>query len=264
MEHIEYQKQSRSQNFLQYFGLIVIIVAVSIGVSFLTTDNKSINAYEEGNNAAHRGDYTTAIENFEYMAQNAKNDEDKARGFISLGYTYMALNDIDTAKIALMSAKEIAETTPRDDLTGIASAELALLNNNPEEAQKQYMFAYDADPQNYEINNSMAIFYMDLEGRSTEYINDSQALIHAQKAFDAKDEYTHVTATFHLGLAHYFNENFTEAIQYLTQLQDPTAWYWTALAYYDSQDQAQADTFMQKALNAGIQPEPEILTLFNM
>jgi tetratricopeptide (TPR) repeat protein len=139
-----------------------------------------------------------------------------------------------------------------------ACLDIAYYEEKPSVAKDYYLKALALDPNDFQVNNSLTVLYLDLEDTYPAYVDYAAALRHAQKAYDVdKSEITKQN----LATAHFFNENYSQTISLLSNTnftQHPYAALSLGLAYAATEDKANARLYLQKAVDAGIEVPPEV------
>jgi tetratricopeptide (TPR) repeat protein len=133
----------------------------------------------------------------------------------------------------------------------LISGEIAFLEGKPNAAQLSYQKAYQIDPNDFQVNNALALFYMDLEEVAPQYADYKKALSHAQRAFELSNL---ELAKQNLAIAHLFNKNYNQTISLLSSSdfnKEPYLAYWIGLAYAGKDDVINAKTYLQTAVNGG-------------
>lgn len=232
----------------------VIIIGISAAIGyFYSIDEEENLQNNEAIESFDQGDSTTAIEQFRQAADSAVKDENKILYLKNLGYVYFSDGSYEEAEKTFREA--LALTKPETLDYYLILAEIAFLEENPEEALANYTKAYELNPNDYQTNNSLALFFLDLDGWFPDYIDDEKALFHAQKALENDDAGLELTKQ-NLGIAHYFNSNYSEAIKYLSTTdyaRQPAVGYWMGYAYYGKGDYDNAVYYFQLAKDAGVE-----------
>ena len=113
----------------------------------------------------------------------------------------------------------------------LISAEIALLQGKPNSAYISFNKALELKPDDFQVNNSLAIFYMNLDGSSADYENYPKALTYALKANNLSN--SEVTRE-NLGIAYFWNDNYDQSIALLSQTniaQHPYVGFWLGYDY---------------------------------
>lgn len=237
-------------------GIIVILLVVGLGIwgsmddGAIEKNNQAISNFDSGNSEQ-------AIRQFQQASQEATGADTKLNTLKNLGYVYSSEGQYDQA---LQSFREALTYTNEGSFDYyLVSGEIAILEGKPNAAQISYNKAYDLSPNDFQINNALNLFYLDLEGVAPYYENYPKALTHAQKAYDVSTSDVKNIATQNLAIAHFFNENYDRTISLLSsQSNDPYIAYWLGLSYAVKEDEANAKFYFQRAVDGGVDVEPEV------
>jgi tetratricopeptide (TPR) repeat protein len=221
----------------------------SIDSTAVDTNNKGLSAYDSGNS-------DQAISQFQQASQDAVTNDTKVNTLKNLAYVYSSESKNDLALSTFEEALALTSNGSFDYY--LISGEIALLEGKPNGAQIAYNKAYQLEPNEFQINNALALFYLDLEEMAPQYTDYKKALTHAQKAYDlSKLE----IAKQNLAIAYYFNENYNQTISLLSTsnfTSHPYAAYWLGLAYAQKEDPVNAKLYFRKAIAGGAVVPQEI------
>ncbi len=230
--------------------VFLILTVVGVGV-YLSLDEDSIEKNNEGLTSFDSGDSQTAINQLQEAKGEAITNENKINTLKNLGYVY---SSEEQNLEALKSFKEALNLTKNHSFDYyLISGEIAELENNPTLAVQNYNKAYEIDPNDFQVNNSLALFYLDLDEIAPQYVDYPKALSYAKKAYEYDLE-KQETIKQNLAIAHYFNNNFNQTISLLSTsnyTQHPYAAFWLGLAYLEKEDDLNAKFYLQKAVNGG-------------
>jgi len=237
-------------------GIIVILVVVGLGIwgsmddEAIEKNNQAISNFDSGNSEQ-------AIRQFQQASQEATGSDTKLNTLKNLGYVYSSEGQYDQALQSFREALTYANEGSFDHY--LVSGEIALLEGKPNAAQISYDKAYELSPSDFQINNALNLFYLDLESVAPYYVNYPKALTHAQKAFDVSTSDVKNIATQNLAIAHFFNENYDRTISLLSsQGSDPYIAYWLGWSYAIKEDEANARFYFQRAIDGGVEVEQEV------
>ena len=236
--------------------ILVILAIVGFGI-YGSLDEESITTNNEGLTSFDSGDSQTAINQFERAAQQASTNQTKIDVLKNLGYVHATEGQYSEALDAFKQA--LALTTENSFDYYLISGENALLEYKPNAALLSFNKAYDLKPTDFQVNNSLALFYLDLEEIAPQYSDYAKALSHAKIAYDNDVEKSEVSKQ-NLAIAYFFNENFAQTISLLSTTnlnQHPHMAYWLGWAYAAKGDVSNAKFYFQKAADAGIEMEQE-------
>lgn len=240
--------------------VLIILAIVGFGI-YGSLDKDSISKNNEGLTSFDSGDSQTAINQFQQASKDAITNDTKINTLKNLGYVYATEGQNDLALSTFNEAFALASEGTFDYY--LISGEIALLEGKPNAAQLSYNKAYQISPNEFQINNALAMFYLDLEEIAPQYKDYKKALAYAQRAYDlSKLE----IAKQNLAIAYYFNENYNQTISLLSSSdlnQHPYAAYWLGLAYVNKEDHATAKIYLQKAVNGGAEVPQEIYDYLN-
>jgi len=206
------------------------------------TNNRSLSAFESGNS-------DQAISQLQIASKYAVKNDTKINTLKNLAYAYSSESKNE---LALSTFKEALALTSNGSFDYyLISGEVALLEGKPNEAQLAYNKAYEINPNEFQINNALAMFYLDFESVAPQYIDYKKALIYAQKAYDLNKLESFKQ---NLAIAYYYNENYTQTISLLSTsnfTNHPYAALWLGLAYAQKDDTVNAKFYFQKGFTGG-------------
>lgn len=220
----------------------------------ISINNQGLNNFESGNNQQ-------AISDLNSASQQAVSNDTKVSTLKNLAYAYEA-NDRNAQ--ALSAFEQALPLTSQGSLDNyFISGEIALLQNNPSTALSDFLQANRIDPNDYQVNNSLALFYLNSDGSSTGYEDYPKALQYAQKAYSAdQGEISRENFAF----ANLMNDNYDKAISLYSQSninQHPTVALNMGLAYAGKNDVANAKYYFQKAIDLGVQVPFQVKNYLN-
>lgn len=242
---------------------ILVVVAIIGWIAYSNLDDGSIKTNNEGISSFDSGNSEQAIQQFQEASNSAVTDDTKINTLKNLGYVYATEGQVDLALNSFKDALALAKTYSFDYY--LISGEIAVLEGKPNAAQISYTKAYEIDSNNFQINNALNLFYLDLEEIAPSYSNYPKALIHAKKAYEVSDSGIKNLATKNLGIAHMLNENYDQAISYLSPYANSDVYsaFWLGLAYLSKEDHINAKLYLRKALNGGVEMPQEIIDYLN-
>lgn len=240
--------------------ILVILGFIGYGVysnrdqGAIDTNNTAINSFDSGNN-------TQAIAQFQDASSNATSSDTKIQTLKNLAYVYSSDLQYDKAVSTFQEALKLTTSGSFDYY--LISGEISALQNKPSLAYVSYTKAYQIKPDDYQINNALALFDMDLEGQHPEFEDYKNALTYAQKAYN---ESNLEAAKQNLGMAYYFNEKYDQAISTFVSIsldKDTLTAYWLGLSYARNNDVSNAKLYLQKAINNGVKVPQEVYDYLN-
>lgn len=237
-------------------GIIVILIIIGLSI-YGSLDEESITTNNDGLTSFDSGDSQTAINQFERAAQQASTNQTKIDVLKNLGYVHATEGQYTEALDSFKQALTLTGENTFDYY--LISGEIALLEYKPNAALLSFNKAYDLKPNDFQVNNSLALFYLDLEEIAPQYSDYAKALSHAKIAYDNDVEKSEV-AKQNLAIAYYFNENFAQTISLLSTTnlnQHPFIAYWLGWAYAAQGDEANAKFYFQKAVDAGVEMDQD-------
>ncbi|MBU4511697.1 zinc-ribbon domain-containing protein [Patescibacteria group bacterium] len=266
-EQKEAESFSEKRNFFSTKGVvwaIIIIVVVGLGI-YGSTDEEAVETNNEAMSSFNAGDNEQAISQLKQASNEASKDDTKLNTLKNLGYVYSTESQY---ALALESFKKALAYANKDSFDYfLVSGEVALLEGKPSTAQINYNKAYQLRPNDYQINNALALFYLDMEETAPSYVDYPKALSHAKKAYETVESGLKESAKENLAIVHFYNENYSEAISLMSTInfnQYPYMAYWMGLAYVMIEDDVNAKFYLQKAMNLGEEIEPEFYDYYNL
>ncbi len=239
---------------LLVLGFIGYGVYSNLDQTSIDTNNKAITAYDSGDN-------TQAIAQFQEASQAAATNDTKIQTLKNLGYVYATEGKTDLAIDAFKQALKLTTEGSFDYymITGDISDE----EGKPSSAFVAYKKAYSIDPNDFQINNALALFYMDIYDVHPDFVDYEKALTHALKA----NELSNLTLTKkNLALAYFFNDNYDQTISILTSVDisnQPQYKYFLGLSYAGKEDTVNAKLYLRQAINAGMEVPQEVKDYIN-
>ncbi len=257
---------SHKKSFLSAGKIITIfVVLIMIGVGIYNSlDKESVTKNNDAMTSFNSGDTKGAINQFQQATQNAVTNDTKMDTLINLGYVYSTELQYEKAQQSFKEALGYAKVGSFKYF--LISGEIALLSGNPNSAQINYNKAYELNSNDFQINNALAVFYLDLEEVATDYVDYPRALQYAKKAYELSEINFKNIAKQNLAIAYYFNENYDQTISLLSQYdfnKFPYAALWLGLAYVNKEDHINAKIYLQKAVNGGAEVPQEINDYLN-
>lgn len=226
----------------------------SIDNSAVETNNKALDAYNSGNSEQ-------AIAQFQQASQDAVTNTNKINSLKNLAYAYSTEGKDDLALSTFQEALALASIDSVDYF--LISGEIAELENKPNAALIAYNKAYAKDPADFQVNNSLSLFYLDLYDVHPQYTDYAKALSYAQKANQTQNDNI---SKKNLALAYYFNENYTQTISLLRSVdisKEPSYAYYLGLAYAQTNDTVNAKFYLRQAIAGGMTVPQEVKDYIN-
>lgn len=256
IESKPFWKTKKAIKTLLIIGVVVIGVFLKI---FYFVDNEAVNKSNSGLTSFNSGNSEQAISQFQQASNDAVSNDTKRNTLINLAYVYASEGKNDLSLKTFKEAVVLAEKDSFDYY--LILGEIDLMEKRPDKALLNYNSAYQLKPNDFQINNALNLFYLDLDGSASKYANYAKALNYAQKAYEVSDDMVKNIARQNLALAYFFNKNFDQALPLFlacNSVSDPSINYWIGLTYLGKDDAINAKVYLQRAKNAGVPIEPEI------
>lgn len=240
----------------EIIGVTFVILLIGVGI-YNSLDEDAVNINDKGLSSFSAGDSEQAAYQLQRASEEAVRGDTKLTTLKNLGYVYSSEGEYQKALDSFRKALKHTEEGTFDYY--LVSGEIALLEGKPNSAQISYQKAYEKRPENFQINNALALFYLDLEELNPEFENYSMALEHAQKAHRVSDSHTKEIAKENLAIAHLMNENYERSISLFSSFninKKPYAAYWLGMAYLANGDEQNGIYYLRQAQDAGIELEP--------
>jgi len=249
-----------SWNVGKIIRIIIVLSLIGWGIyssqddAVIEKNNNAMSSFDSGNNEQ-------AINDFKEASQDAVLTENKINTLKNLAYAY---SSDSKDGLAANSFKEALALTTSDSFDYyLISGEIALLENKPNLAQIYYNKAYDKNPDDFQINNALTLFYLDINDTAPKYSDYKKALQYALRAAQLSDLQL---VKQNLGIAYYFNENYSQAILILSNLtidKDSYTAYWLGLSYAGDNDPMNAKFYFRKAIANGVEVTQEVYDYIN-
>jgi len=205
------------------------------------------------------GNSSQAISHLQQASEGAITNDTKINTLKNLAYAYSTEGKND---LSLKTFKEALALASNDSFDYyLISGEIGLLERKPDLALSNYNKAYQINPNNFQINNALNLFYIDLDESAKSYANYPKALGYAQKAYEVSEASVKNIAKQNLAISYLFNKKYEQAITLFLSAdlaKEPYANYWLGVTYVAKGDSANAKIYLKKAKDAGIKLEPEL------
>lgn len=259
-EHFSKTHQKSSWGAGRIIGILIFVGLIGLGRynsqddKVIEKNNNAITSFDSGNNEQ-------AINGFQEASKNAVSTENKINSLKNLAYVYSTDGKND---LAISSFKEALALTAQDSFDYyLIAGEIALLENKPNSAQIAYGKAYEKSPSDFQINNALTLFYLDIEGKAPQYADYKKAVQYAERAIQLSDLQL---AKQNLGIAYFFNDNYSKAISTfrgLTIQSDPVVNYFLGLSYAGNDDSVNAKFYLNKAITEGQEVPQKVVDYIN-
>jgi len=268
----EMEKVSGKENFFTRFfyykGVLnlqkIISIAIFIGALVLSIyfglDEGSVEKNNSALDSYNDGDADSAIVQLIEAREDAFTDDMKLNASLNLAYVYLSEMEMEKALVSLKDAFSYADEYSFEHY--LILGEIALVELDPAEALLNYNKAHDLKPRDFQINNALSLFYVDMDEVAIDYYDYPKALAYAKTAFEVSEPMVKDVARMNLGLAYYFNDMYDEAIEMFIILdseKDPYVAYWLGLSYAFNEDHVKGKYFLQKAVDSGIEVSEDVL-----
>ncbi len=265
--------KSKSSNFkfrgrpLNIPGLVVIliiIVLVIYGAYASSQDDTARQSNDQGLSSMNNGNTQLATQQLQSASQTASDDNIKRATLINLAYVYESDNKDLQALTTFKQALQLAQSNTSDYY--LILAEIADLQGDQYSAYTNFNNADQINPNNYQITNSLGLFYLDLDNTSTNYENYPKALILLKKAYSIAPVVNGEIAKQNLAIAYCLNDNYAQTISLLLNENFnnfPYSAYWLGLAYLGEGDSINGRFYLQKAVNLGANVPQKIKDFLN-
>ena len=242
-------------------GVIIVGFFLKFGLgAIIQSDNNSAEKNNEGLANFGSGNSDQAISDLKKASEDAIGGDTKINTLKNLAYVYSSEGKNTLALQTFKEALPLAESNSFNYY--LISGEVALLEGNPELALSSYNKAYNIAPDDFQINNALNLFYLDIEEIAPTYVNYPKALVYAKKAHDNVDDLDlKKIAKENLAIAYFFNEQYDEALSLFLSINStnkPYIDYWIGLVYLVKEDDYNAKIYLRKAKDGGVELEPEL------
>jgi len=246
---------------IKVIAIVLVVAFLFILKSYNLLDKDTVENNNQAITAFDSGDSKQAITQLQKASQDAVINANKINSLKNLAYVYSTESNDDLALSTFNEALSLTSVGSFDYY--LISGEIAELENKPNAAQIAYEKAYKLNPDDFQINNSLALFYMDLYDKAPQYVDYKKALSYAQKAQSHSDL---LVAKKNLALAYYFNENYSQTISLLSSIdlsKEPNYAYFLGLAYARMDDSINAKIYLKQAIAGGVEVPEEVTNYIN-
>jgi tetratricopeptide (TPR) repeat protein len=224
----------------------------SIDDTSVDINNEGINYYDS------TGDSDQAILTFKESAQSATMDDNKVNSYKNLAFVYVTEGEYEKGLAAFEEALSYASDGSFDYF--LISAEIALINNKPNAAKLAYEKAYELKPQDFQVNNGLALFYLNLDELAPAQEDFEKALFYAKRAYEFDPEKLELNKQ-NLALSYYLNGNFdkTISLSLSSNFENyPYSAYLVGLAYLGKDDHDKAKYYFNIAKVQGAEIHKDV------
>jgi tetratricopeptide (TPR) repeat protein len=261
-EHFSKKRGKTSWDFGRIIGIVVVIGLISIG-AYNSQDKEVIDKNNKALSSFDSGDEEQALAGFQDASKNAATTENKISTLKNLAYVYAGDTGLEKKKLALETFKQaLALTSPDSFDYYLIAGEIALLEDKPNSAIIAYNKAYEKNPNDFQVNNALTLFYLNIEGNADDYVDYQKAVQYGERTVQLSDL---KLAKENLGLAYYFNDNYDKAISTFSSLSTtkPVIFYFLGLSYAAKKDSVNAKLYLNKAIAGGQEVPQEVTDYIN-
>ena len=127
-----------------------------------------------------------------------------------------------------------------------------------------YNKALQMEPNDFQVNNTLNLFYLDIADTNPEFVDYPKALTYALKAYNSNSSSS--AATQNLGIAYFFNQKFDTAITYFLKTdinKEPYMALWLGYCYMAKQQPDAAMRYFNIAAKAGVDIPSDVKDYMN-
>jgi len=259
------KKQRRGPSIPATIGIVVIVGAVVWGTYSSSKNDTAIQTANTALTTANSNDTSEAtsqvIQQYKDAYNNATDDATKLTILTNLALTYDSSGDSVNALSTYKQALGYAPQGSSDYY--LILGEIAQLKIDPATAKSDLEQAYKLNPNDYQINNELALFYFDSDNSWTSYDDLPKALQYMKVAYGL--EKNDATAE-NLAMIYYYNKDYQQTINLLLPLNltnHPIAALYLGYAYEQENDSTNAKYYFQKAISLGDQVSQDVNDYIN-
>ncbi len=239
---------------------LVLVVIVIIGGIYAFSDEESVDKNNQAVSSFDAGDTSDeVVSQLKEAADKATTKETRITTLKNLAYLYDSREEEGLARETFEKALEEAKKDSLD--YHLIKGEIAYLDDDFQQAGDHFRKAHQLNSDDFQVNNTLALFYIDLEDESPGVVNYPKALEHAQKAYQESEPDRKSTAGKNLAIAHYFNDDFGQSVELLKDRDfdnDPSSALWLGLAYLNQGYQENAQLYLREAKQRGVEIGPDL------
>jgi len=241
-----------------YMFIIGFMIYGWISGDFTSKNTKGIEELGSGNSESAEEYFTEAV-----SENNTK--ENQIILLKNLAYSQLANKDEEQS---LNSFKEALKLTTKNSFDYYyISGEISELEGKFNLALQNYNKAYELVPLNFQINNALALFYLNGKDLIPQYEDYKKALFHGKMALENSNENMKGMMTRNLAAIYFWNENYDKAISLLSTENidhDPASAFYFGMSYFNKEDSTEDEImkgfdYMKKAADAGFEAAQIIL-----
>ena len=181
-------KSDRNDTKSNFSNKIIAVISILVFIGFRvysTIENDAVKVNNEALDSFESGNSKQAIVQFEEASKTAVSNENKINSLKNLAYVYESEGQDTLALTTFKEALVLSKFETYDYY--LISGEIALLENRPIDARLAYEKAYKISPNEFQINNSLSLFYLDINDFFPEQVDYSKALNYALRADEFSD-----------------------------------------------------------------------------
>ncbi len=224
----------------------------------VTTSNSAVDTFNSNDSQSGT---QSAIQQFQTALSNATDNSTKLTILKNLAFAYDANNDTTDELSTWQQALQYAPKESSDYY--LVSGEIAELQNEPGTASEDLNQANTINPNDYQISNTLGLFYLDLSSSWTAYDSNPKALQYLQESYNLEND---DVSTVNLAVAEYYNNDYQQSISLLTPLNiaaHPAVPFWIGRDYAAENDVTDAKIWFQKGIAAGAQVPQDVTEYMN-
>ncbi len=250
-------------NFKKYSWIFIILFLIGLkGCSYYEDQNneEAIKINDRIINNLSQYSYADATSQLENALSLAKDDRVKADIYSNLGFINLSEEKGAEALDNFNKALDLYDINTFDYF--LMKGEIEYINRDYDKALEYYKKAYNKDPSDFLINNSLAVFYLSLDDESEKYLDVDKAIQHSKRA---KEINNNDLTKSNLATAYTLKEEYQKAINLFNQISnmDSDEEYLLGLNYLNIEDFDNAVKFFKKAKDHGAKLEPEFEDFLN-
>ncbi len=258
VEHFPKKQKKVSWDIGRIIGIIILLCLIGVG-AYNSQDDDVVKKNNQALTSFDSGNKDQAISGFQDASKNAVTTENKINTLKNLGYVYAGDTRVGQKNLAIETFKQALALTSSDSFDYyLIAGEIAILEDKPNSAIIAYNKAYKKTPNDFQINNALALFYLDIENNASDYIDYKKAVQYGERTVQLTDLQF---AKENLGIAYYYNKDYDKAISTFLSLSTnkPSSAYFVGLSYVAKKDTVNAKYYLNKAIDGG-QVVPQSVT----
>ncbi len=259
------KKPRRGPTIPSWIGIVVIVGLIIWGAYSSSKNDASIQSAQTALNIANSSDTADAtllaISQYKDALKNATDDNNKRIILTNMALIYHSSGDITDALSTYRQALGYVSSGSSDSY--LISGEIAEIQGQPDVAQTDLERANQLNPNDYQINNELALFYADLDDFWTKYDDLPKALQYMKVAYGLQKN---DQSAVNLSVIDYYNKDYQDTIDLLLPINlnnYPPAALYLGYAYARQKDIKNAEYYFQKAIDLGVKVPQEVYDYLN-